>query len=208
MKRFTMVYVVMMLYTCCGTSAWALDSLDALLPTPYLLRSRADDLNIPTETLAQINQSYKTAEPKYHELKRELDDRTQRFYTMLVDSQFNNHFDAEAIVTQMKGVLQAETNLKLYQVRVRVTLLSHVTVEQRQQARNYASEKAEEAKWRGDVLADGELNTLLPKPFWLRSRASEVGVDIETRGRLEHTYQALVPVSHILAVIRRALRGR
>ena len=42
------------------------------------------------------------------------------------------------------------------------------------------------------------LDALLPKPFWLRSRAEELGIDAGTRKRLEDIYKSLEPRYHTL----------
>ena len=175
------------------THATALDSLDAVLPTPTLLRSRADDLGINASVQDRVEQLYKTAEPEYHRLKKKLDSQTRQLNAALVQEPF----DAESIARAMKAVLDAENELKLYQVRTRISLLSQITPQQRQQARNYASEQSEEAKWRG-ITADKTLDALLPPPFWLRSRAEELGIDRVTREQLEATYQSLEPRYHEL----------
>ncbi len=197
-RRMTTAIIVSLFITSCSSVAFALDSLDALLPTPHLLRSRADDLNVDLTTLARIEKIYKAAEPEYHELKQELEEHTSNLNTSLrKDPHFNNHFDRDAIAKWLKALLEVEDRLKLHQVRVRVRLLSQVTAEQRQKARNYASEVLEESQWRG-AIADGMLDTLLPTPFWLRSRAEELGIDAATRERLEQTYQELEPRYHEL----------
>jgi hypothetical protein len=193
MKRFQCLVALALISDCLLTNVSALDTLDALLPTPSLLRSRADDLNVDESARARIEQMYKAAEPKYHDLKKKLQGRTRRLHAALVDDQF----DTGEIAQQMKKVLETENELKLYQVRVRVRLLSEVTAEQRQRARNFASEQLEEARWKG-IVADGTLDVLLPTPFWLRSRAEELGIDAVTREQFEQTYKALEPKYHEL----------
>ena len=200
--------VALLLIPVCSPVASALDSLDALLPTPHLMRSRADDLNLNEATFARIEEIYKAAEPKYHELKRELEEHTLNLDTSLrKDPHFNNHFDRKAIAQWVKALLEVENRLKLHQVRVRVRLLSQITSEQRQKARNYSSEKLEESRWRG-VIAEGTLDTMLPTPFWLRSRAEELGVDVATREQLEQTYQELEPRYHELKKRLEPLTGQ
>ncbi len=194
MNRLLALALFVFIFVFLPANALALDSLDALLPTPYLLRSRADDLNIDAATQARIEQMYQAAEPKYHELKRKLEQFTEQLNAALVEDEY----DTAKIQQRMKATLEAENELKLYQVRVRISLLSQVTADQRQGARNFASERLEESRWRGDVLSDGELDTLLPRPFWFRSRAEELRIDASTRERLEQTYQSLEPRYHEL----------
>ena len=199
MKRCVVLTVVCLFSSVCNVRlVSALELLDALLPTPHLLRSRADDLNIDAPTLVRINETYKAAEPHYHKLVGELRQTTQHLDDLLTDPQFNSRFDEEAIAAESAMLLKAENRLKLYQVGVRIALLSQLSAEQRQGARNFASEKLEEARWRGDVLSNGEFDALLPKPGWLRSRAEELGVDTAMRERLEQTYKAMEPKYHNL----------
>ena len=194
MKRFT-TFSVLFLLAHLGVAAKAtgIEALNAILPTPHLLRSRADDLKVRETTKQQIEKLYKAAEPKYHQLKRKLDDHVGELEVALLAEPFNK----SNISKCTQAVLSAENELKLYQVRVRIRLLSEITSDQRQGARNYASERHEEARWNG-VVADGTLDNLLPTPFWLRSRAEELGVDARTRQRLEQTYKTLEPKYHEL----------
>ena len=197
-RSFEAILVVLSVAGCTSVAS-ALDSLDALVPTPHLLRSRADDLNIDAATLDRIDKLYNEAEPRYHELKSELKEHTHDLNTSLRKHlHFNNHFDKEAIAKWLRTLLEAENRLKLYQIAIRTRLLSQVTTEQRQAARNYASEQLQQVRWR-NVIADGMLDTLLPSPFWLRSRAQELGIDAAKREKLEQTYQDMEPRYHKLS---------
>ncbi len=114
MNRIQIVASVLLLTVCCGTIAsgqgWSdTEPLDRLLPTPLWLRSRADELNVDAQTQQQIEKTYQSAEPKYHELKKSVEQRTRQLNETLVVDQL----DEEATLKQMRALLEAENELKL-----------------------------------------------------------------------------------------------
>jgi len=194
MKQFISLISFALLSTCRLTSAMAEDTLDTLLPPPYQFRSHAEGLDVDAATRERIERMYKAAEPKYHDLLDALAQLTEALNAALVD----DVFDEDAIARRMKTVLVVENELKLYQVHVRISLLSQVTAAQRKRARELVRKSSEDDPWNNEILAGGELDSLLPRPFWLRSRAEELGVDARTRARIERMYQAEEPKYHEL----------
>jgi len=148
MKRLILLVSVTLLSAFGVTSVSAEETLDTLLPPPSWLRSRAEELNIDGQTRQDIEQTYKEKEPKYHENKYKVERLTGRLYTALVADEL----DEEMIVQRMKALLEAESELKLYQVHVRISLLSQVSSEQRRAARELAKRKT----WRGGMAAQVE----------------------------------------------------
>lgn len=113
------------------------ESLDALLPTPLWIRSRADELNIDQATQQQIQKTYLAMEPKYHELKRTVEAKTAKLNaTLTVDE-----LDEDLTLNRMRDLLEAESALKLYQVQVRLKLLSSLSVDQWRQAQDLVKRK-------------------------------------------------------------------
>lgn len=153
MRRFTLLVSVTLLSAFGVTGVSAEETLDTLLPTPRRLRNRAEELNIDAQTRQRIEQMYKEKEPKYHEIKYKVERLTGRLYTALVADEL----DEEMIIKRMKALLEAESELKLYQVHVRISLLSQVSSEQRRAARELAKrELAPKAVWRGGMTAQVE----------------------------------------------------
>ena len=83
----------------------------------------------------------------YHQLKYKVERLTNGLYPALVADQL----DEKLIVKRMKALLEAERELKLYQVHVRVSLLSQVSPEQRRAARELAKRKPPGTNWRGGI---------------------------------------------------------
>ena len=144
MNRFKLIAPVTILTIFCVATAsaesWsATDPLDTLLPTPSWLRSRADELNVDAQTKERIEKKYKAAEPQYHEAKRKVEQLTKQLHETLVADELNE----ETILKRMRALLRAENELKLYQVRVRISLWSQLSAKQRRMARELARRKPE-----------------------------------------------------------------
>ena len=152
MKTLTRPLAVLLLCVLSVTCASAEETIDTLLPPPGWLRRNADALNIDTETRESIERVYKEKEPTYHQLKYKVERLTNELYPQLVADKL----DEELIVKRMKSLLKAENELKLYQVQVRISLLSQVSVAQRQAARKLAQQNPPPANWRGGVAAKVE----------------------------------------------------
>ena len=151
MKILTRCVILVVLAPFALTNAKAEETLDTLLPPPFWLRSRAHELNINTQIRDSIEQAYMEEEPKYHDLKDEVLRLTERLHKTLIDDEF----DRDVILRRMKALLDAENELKLHQVHVRVRLLSKLSTEQRQAVRELAKKKPE-ADWRGVMAAKVE----------------------------------------------------
>jgi len=151
MKRFTLLFSVTLLSSIGVTGVSAEETLDTLLPPPFWLRSRADELKIDAQTRQRIEQTYKEKEPKYHELKDKIERLTIPLYTTLVAEEL----DEEMILKRMKALLKAENELKLYQVHVRISVLSRLSSERRRAARELAKRKPD-ADWQGVMKAKVE----------------------------------------------------
>ena len=150
MKRFTLLLTVMLLVAFDLASVRSEDTLDTLLPPPGWLRRRAVELDIEAQVRQRIEQMYKEKEPKYHQLKYKVERLAGALHTELVAEAL----DEERIVARMKALLEAENELKLYQVHVRVTLLAQVPAEQRRAARELAQQELADRKpWRGGLTA-------------------------------------------------------
>jgi len=119
-------------------------SLDTLLPTPFWLRSRAAELGVDDKTRADIEKAYQDLEPKYHELKKRVVQCNKRLNEGLTGEEL----DETTIHALMKELLEAESELKLYQTRVRVTLLSFLSKEQWRAAQELVKKKPE-PDWQG-----------------------------------------------------------
>ena len=148
MRRLPILTAWALLTFFCPTNASSDDALDKLLPTPFWLRSRADELNIDAATKKRIEDHYKAAEPKYHAAKKKVADRTRELHKTLGAEKL----DQARILKQMQALLDAETELKLYQVRVRLKLLALLSAKQLKNARELVKRKP-----KGDfrkVLAD------------------------------------------------------
>lgn len=115
-------------------AASAGDTLDTLLPPPFWLRSHADALNVDTETKQRLEQIYAELEPGYHRLKEKVQKLTEPLYEQLTEDELN---EAE-ILKRTQALLAAENELKLYQIRVRIALMSELSAEQRRAARELA----------------------------------------------------------------------
>lgn len=118
-------------------SVHAEETLDTLLPPPFFFRKNAEQIGVDAVTRERIEKMYKAAEPEYHKLKAVVEQRTLDLYKFLVADQL----DEEEINQRMKSLLDAESKLKLYQVHVRITLLSQVSAKQRQAIRDLATGK-------------------------------------------------------------------
>ena len=146
----------MCLTICSGTVAsaqgWSDTApLDTLLPTPFWLRSRADELNVDAEMKQRIEKTYQASEPKYHELKKIVEQRTKQLNNTLSADEL----DEKAILKRMQTLLDAENELKLYQVKVRISLLSQLSTEQWRMAQDLVKRKPD-ADWRGVMAAKVE----------------------------------------------------
>ena len=128
---------ILLLACCPATSSPAEDTLDTMLPNPFWLRSRLDDLDVDAETRKQIVDTYYESEPEYHRLKKAFGEESAKVQAAIA----GDEFDQMAILAQMSAALKAEAELKLYQTKVRVTLLSKLSDEQRRRAQALAKEK-------------------------------------------------------------------
>ncbi len=152
MKRFEMIVVVMLLSASGTASVLADETLDTLLPPPGWLRRNAAQLNVDESTKERIEELYQEKEPRYHQLKYKVERLAHRLYTVLAA----DDLDEQLIVKQMKALLEAESELKLHQVHVRVSLLSQVSSDQRLAARELLKEKPPATNWRGGIAAKVE----------------------------------------------------
>ena len=152
MKRCTRIVCLFLLGTLGAAEMPAEETLDTLLPPPGWFRRHAEQLNIDAQTRQRIEQMYKEKEPKYHQLKYKVERLANQLYPALIA----NELSEESIVNGMKSLLKAENELKLYQVHVRVSLLSQVSSEQRQAARALAKQEPPATNWRGGVTAKVE----------------------------------------------------
>ena len=148
MKKFILLVLLSTASAMATTNLSAKETLDTLLPPPFWLRSRAEELNIDAQTRQQLEQIYQTKEPRYHEIKQQVQKLTKQLYTALIASEL----DEELITSRMKLLLEAENELKLYQIHVRISLLSQLTSEQRQDVRELARLRPE-ADWQGVLLS-------------------------------------------------------
>ncbi len=123
MERFTLLVTVMLLNAFGVTGVSAEETLDTLLPPPGWFRRHAEELNIDVQTRQRFEQMYKEKEPNYHQLKYKVERLANGLYPALVADEL----DEELIVKRMKALLEAESELKLYQVHVRISLLSQLT---------------------------------------------------------------------------------
>jgi hypothetical protein len=147
MKRFTLLVSVTLLSAFGVTGVFAEETLDTLLPSPFWLRSRAEELNIDAQTRERLELTYQEKEPTYHEIKGKVERLTKRLYTALVA----DALDEDMIVKRMKALLEVENELKLYQIHVRISLLSQISAEQRRAVRDLAKWKLE-GDWRGAMF--------------------------------------------------------
>jgi len=149
MKRIALILLL------CGfsvSSTSAQETIDTLLPPPSWFRRHAEQLNVDTDTRDRIERVYKEKEPTYHQLKYKVERLAGELYPSLVADEL----DEELIAKRMKALLEAENALKLYQVHVRISVLSLVTAEQREAARELAKKSPPPANWRGGVAAKVE----------------------------------------------------
>ena len=150
MKRLTFLFAILL----CDFSSPNLlagDHLDTLLPPPRWFRDHAKELGIDADVRERIEQTYQLKEPKYHQLKYKVERLASQLYTTLaVDD-----LDEKLINERMKSLLEAETELKLYQTHVRISLLSQATSEQRRAARELAKQSPPltNKNWRGGIAA-------------------------------------------------------
>ncbi len=147
MERFTLLVTVMLLNAFGVTGVSAEETLDTLLPPPGWLSRHAEELNIDVQTRQHIEQMYKEKEPNYHQLKYKVERLVNGLYPALVADEL----DEQLIVKRMKALLEAESELKLYQVRVRISILSQVSSEQRRAARELAQRMRPATNWRGGI---------------------------------------------------------
>ena len=134
---------------------------------------RAKELNIDAQTRQRFEEIYQEKEPKYHEIKAIVEQRTKQLYSSLV----TEVLEEELIAQRMKALLEAESQLKLYQVHVRISLLAQLTPKQRQAVRELARLKPE-ADWQGALLAKVERARHLSKRL---KDSGELIADIEQR---------------------------
>ncbi len=139
MKRIRLLLMAGVLSALSVTPAAAEDSLDTLLPPPFWLRSRAPELGIDAATRERIEELYQSLEPEYHDLKDRVAARTGELNEALLD----DDFDVDLIRERMQSLLEAETELKMYQVNVRLKLFAEVTPEQRRRAQELARDNPE-----------------------------------------------------------------
>lgn len=146
MNRFVLLVLLSALAV---TSISAQESIDTLLPPPGWFRRHAEQLGIDVDTRQKIEQVYQEKEPAYHQLKYKVERLAGELYPSLTADPLNE----ESIVQRMKALMKAENELKLYQVHVRVSILSQVSAEQRQAARELAEKTPPPTNWRGGVAA-------------------------------------------------------
>ena len=130
--------------------AAAEDTLDTLLPPPGWLRRNAEALGIDASTREELELVYEEKEPKYHQLKYKVERLTSQLYPILGAGDL----DEDAIKGQMTKLLQAENALKLYQVHVRISLLSELTRDERRAVQKHAKKNPPAyTSWRGGLTA-------------------------------------------------------
>jgi len=142
-----MVHIKMLIATFVLTSAVAGassagESVDTLLPPPRWTFNHADALKIDPQVRKDMEKLYREAEPGYHEAVGKVQARTKSLHETLV----RDELDQETILKRMKKLLEAETEVKLYQVKVRMSLLSKLSSEQRAKARQLARREPEVQK--------------------------------------------------------------
>mgnify|MGYP002626355930 CR=1 FL=1 len=128
------------------------ETLETFLPPPGLLRRNAEKLGIDKESQQRIEELYREKEPRYHQLRYNYERLAQQLYSTLAA----DDLDEMAIVAHMKALLDAENQLKLYQVHVRLSLLSQLSPEQRRAVRELAKRTAPPANWRGGITSKVE----------------------------------------------------
>ena len=177
-----------------GACLHAEDTLDTLLPKPKPFLEMANALNVDGATKSKIEMRYQSAKLEYLKLNTRLDSLMRPLFIELIGDTLNS----DKIKDQMGKVLDAENDLKIFQVKVRISLLSQISSAQLMQARAIAKAGAKKEEWVTGVLADPTLQTMLPRPSWLRSRAEEIGLSADVRDQLEKTYYREEPKYHEL----------
>lgn len=137
MKRIQKLFVVAMLSFCWLGSAKAGDSIDQLLPSPHWVFHHAGVLQIDEPTRAQLEQVFRATEPEYHAAVAKVESATKELHEALMADDVNQ----PVILERMKKLLDAETEVKLIQVRVRTTFMSKLSVGQRQKIRQIAARR-------------------------------------------------------------------
>ena len=166
MTRFKLPASVLLMVAFGSAGARAEETLDTLLPPPGWLRRHAEELDVDEQTRQFLEELYKEKEPKYHQLKYKVERQANQLYTAL-DA---DELDEELIVRQMKSLLAAESDLKLYQVHVRISLLSQLSTRERRAARELAKREPPATNWQGTMAAKVE-------------RVRELGKRLADRGR-------------------------
>ncbi len=142
MKRIHKLFVVAALSFCWLGSAKAGDSIDQLLPSPHWVFHHAGVLQIDEPTRAQLEQVFRAKEPEFHAAVAKVESATKELHESLMA----DDVDQPVILERMKKLLDAETEVKLIQVRVRTTFMSKLSVGQRQKIRQIAARRPALAK--------------------------------------------------------------
>lgn len=137
MKRMQQLLAVTLLSMWCLGSAVAGDSIDQLLPSPHWIFHHADVLQIDEPTREQLEQVFRAAEPDYHAAVAKVEAASKELHESLTADDVNQ----PVILERMKKLLDAETEVKLIQVRVRTTLMTKLSVGQRQKIRQIAARR-------------------------------------------------------------------
>lgn len=137
MKQFHQLLAVALLSLCCLGSAKAGDSIDQLLPSPHWIFHHAGVLKIDEQTREQLDQVFRAAEPDYHAAVAKVEAASRELHESLTADDVNQ----PVILERMKTLLNAETEVKLIQVRVRTTFMTKLSVGQRQKIREIAARR-------------------------------------------------------------------